>query len=150
MEQEMWKGVKGWEEFYEVSNTGKVRSLERTITDRNKSKVGKPFVRNRVFKAKELRAYDVSEMGHMAIGLFKNGRGNTQLIHRLVAEAFIPNPNDYPVVDHIDGNPRNNNMKNLRWATWEHNNRNTPYIRYLQSLLQKHSIKYEDQYEFTG
>lgn len=146
--KEEWRSISGWEDYYEVSNTGKVRSKERIINDKNFSKSGKPFTRKRVFKSKELVGSKVSECGHTSVGLFRNGRCTSQLIHRLVAEAFIPNDNGYPVVDHIDGNPTNNNVTNLRWADWSHNNRNTPYIRYLQSLLNAHSIQYEDQYEF--
>lgn len=145
---EIWKSINEWEEFYEVSNTGKVRSKERIIQDKNFSKSGNAFIRRRVFKAKELTGTKVSEHGHLSVGLFKNGRAKTNLIHRLVAEAFIPNPNNYPVVDHIDGNPTNNAVENLRWADWTHNNRNTPYIRYLISILESNNIQYKDQYEF--
>jgi len=91
---------------------------------------------------------DVSGKGHMSVGLYKSGKGETKLIHRLVAEHFIENPNRYPLVDHIDGNPSNNASKNLRWADFEHNNRNTPYVRYLQTLPDTNNIRYEDQYEF--
>ncbi len=146
--QEDWKPIVGWEDFYEVSNTGKVRSKERIVEDKNFSKIGKPFVRRRVYKSKELVGSRVSKEGHTSVGLFRNGRSKTHLIHRLVAEAFIPNHNNYPVVDHIDGNPTNNRMDNLRWADWKHNNRNTPYIRYLQSILDSHNIKYKDQYQY--
>jgi hypothetical protein len=148
--KELWKPIQNWEDYYEVSNTGKIRSKERVIIDNNFSKSGKPFQRKRTFKSKELVGVEVSEYGHKSVGLYRNGRSSTQLIHRLVAEAFIPNPNNYPVVDHIDGNPNNNTVQNLRWANWEHNNRNTPYIRYLQSLLDTNSIQYEDQYEFQN
>ncbi len=148
--QEEWKPIPEWEDYYEVSNTGKVRSKERVIQDKNFSKSGKPFIRKRVFKSKELVGSKVSEEGHTTVGLFRNGRCSSHLIHRLVAQAFIPNNNNYPVVDHIDGNPKNNHVSNLRWADWIHNNRNTPYIRYLQALLNTHSISYEDQYEFES
>jgi hypothetical protein len=148
--QEEWKAIPGWEDYYEVANTGKVRSKERVIRDKNFSKSGKPFIRERVFKSKELIGAKVSEDGHTSVGLYRNGRGSSQLIHRLVAQAFIPNHNNYPVVDHIDGNPKNNHVSNLRWADWIHNNRNTPYIRYLQSVINTHSICYKDQYEFES
>jgi len=145
---EIWKPLKNWEDYYEVSNTGKIRSKERIIQDKNFSKNGNKFVRKRTFKSKELLGVEVNDKGHLSVGLYKNGRGSSQLIHRLIAEAFIPNPNNYPLVDHIDGNCKNNKLENLRWANWEHNNSNTPYVRYLQTVLEKNNIRYEGQYEY--
>lgn len=146
--KEIWKPIKEWEEYYEVSNTGKIRSKQRVIQDKNLSKAGTPFVRKRVFKSKELAGIEVCDKGHLSVGLYKNGRGTTCLIHRIVAEAFLPNPNNYPVVDHIDGNAKNNRLDNLRWADYYHNNANTPYVRYLQSMLEKNNIRYEGQYDY--
>jgi len=146
---ETWKPIDGLEDYYEVSTTGKVRSKERFIEDKNFSKSGKPFIRKRMFRAKEIKAFKVNDFGHLSVGLFKNGKAKTRpLVHRLVAEAFIPNPNNYPIVDHIDGDPANNRVENLRWADWKHNNRNTPYMRYLISVLESNNIHYKDQYEF--
>lgn len=54
--------------------------------------------------------------------MWKNGKGKDYLAHRLVAEAFIPNPDNKPTVNHIDGNPRNNYVENLEWATYRENN----------------------------
>ena len=85
--KELWKPIQNWEDYYEVSNTGKIRSKERVIIDNNFSKSGKPFQRKRTFKSKELVGVEVSEYGHKSVGLYRNGRSSTQLIHRLVAEA---------------------------------------------------------------
>lgn len=60
-------------------------------------------------------------MGYPIIGLSKNGKSRTKTIHRLVAETFIPNPNDYRVINHIDCNKTNNNVNNLEWCTQKHN-----------------------------
>lgn len=62
--------------------------------------------------------------GYLIIGLVKDGKQKIFLIHRLVAIAFIENPNDYKFVDHIDNNRTNNNVSNLRWCTSSENNKN--------------------------
>ena len=144
-----WKPVVGWEGLYEVSDHGDVRSVERIVEDKNFSKAGKEFVRRRVYKSVELKQADTWKMGHRSVGLYNNQRRKRFLVHRLVAEAFIPNPNGLPVVDHIDGDPANNNLSNLRWASWGTNNNNIPYTRYLRELLEKHNIEYlsEEDYE---
>lgn len=91
---EYWKFVYGYPHLI-VSNTGKVRSL---IYDREI----KPFVSNR---------------GYQRVALCKDKTIKTVSVHRLVAEAFIPNPNGYDTVDHIDGNKLNNNVNNLQWIS---------------------------------
>ena len=68
--------------------------------------------------------------GYLRVGLYKNGEVKFFLIHRLVAAAFLPNPNNWPVVNHKDGNPSNNNVNNLEWCTQEYNtNYNSPTTR---------------------
>ena len=62
--------------------------------------------------------------GYLIVGLCKNKKNYTKRIHRLVGEAFIPNPNGKPLIDHIDRNRQNNNVKNLRWATQSENLQN--------------------------
>lgn len=91
---EYWKFVYGYPHLI-VSNTGKVRSL---LLDREI----KPFISNR---------------GYQRVALCKDGKNKTVHVHRLVAEAFVPNPNGYDTVDHIDGNKLNNNADNLQWLS---------------------------------
>ena len=59
--------------------------------------------------------------GYLRVGLSHEGKQKQHLIHRLVAQAFLPNPNNLPVVNHKDGNPSNNNVSNLEWCTQEYN-----------------------------
>jgi hypothetical protein len=147
--EEIWKPVNGFEDYYEVSNYGKLRSKDRIIYDKNFSKNKKQFLRKRSFKGKELKLIPVCDSGHLAVNFYKNGRSNgSKLIHRIVAEHFIPNPNKYPIVDHIDGNPKNNIVSNLRWSNFFINNANTPYVRYLQTLLNKNGIEFKNQEEY--
>lgn len=97
MECEVWKDVKGYEGLYKVSNTGKVKSFQR-----NREK----FLSDKYY-----------ENGYLRASLSKNKEKKKVLIHRLVAETFIPNPENKPEVNHIDGNKKNNNASNLEWCT---------------------------------
>jgi len=146
--EEIWVNVVGFDD-YEVSNTGKIRSKTRIIQDKNFSKSGKPFIRKRTFLGKELKAGPVGDFGHLSIAFYKNGRSQgSKLVHRVVAEAFIPNPSNLPIVDHIDGNASNNHVTNLRWSNYFENNANTPYVRYLQNILNTNNINFKSQKEY--
>lgn len=107
--EEIWRDIKGYEGKYQVSNLGRVKSLERT--DNNNHKV----------KEKELKIISDKDQ-YSIINLYQNGKNKTCRIHRLVASAFIPNPNNYPVINHKDENRTNNRIDNLEWCTSKHNN----------------------------
>lgn len=107
-EQEIWKDVIGYEGQYQVSNKGNVRSLDRIDNIGRKQ-------RGRTLKPSN------NKDGYLHVGLSKNGTSKHKLIHRLVAEAFIPNPNNYPEINHIDEDKVNNNVKNIEWCTREYN-----------------------------
>ena len=110
---EVWKDILGFEGLYQVSNKGNVKSVSRTVIDKNgrsipiKSRVLKPAYRKRG--------------GYGSIVLRKGGKSYPKTLHRLVAQAFIPNPNNYPCVNHIDEDTSNNNASNLEWCTWKYN-----------------------------
>ena len=98
---EEWKVIKGFENYL-VSNLGRVKnsSTERIL---------KPGTHHK---------------GYLFVGLSKNGKGRSEKIHRLVAKAFVKNPDNLPVVDHIDRDRKNNKASNLRWSTHSANTRN--------------------------
>ena len=119
---ELWKDVIGFEDYYQVSNFGNIRSKDRVIFDKNFSKSGKPFDRKRTFNGKVLKSNKVCDSGHLSVAFYKNGRSQgSRLIHRVVAEHFIQNPLNLPIVDHIDWNPKNNNVDNLEWVDYDEN-----------------------------
>lgn len=115
---ETWKPVKGFEGLYEVSNKGNVRSLDRYVMNGN---------RCCLLKGKPKKAYPHSN-GYLMADLFKNGQGTHYLIHRLVAETFIPNPKNLPCIDHINTIKTDNRVENLRWCSHKEN-MNNPLTR---------------------
>lgn len=98
-----WKPIKDYEDLYMVSNTGLIKSLHW-----GKEKLLKQVIRNNNYP-------------YYFVGLLKNGKRKYFAIHRLVAMMFIPNPNNYEQVDHLDGNKLNNNVENLEWVTPKEN-----------------------------
>lgn len=99
--KEEWKEIKGFEGAYLVSNMGQVMSLLRPGTQH---------------KEPVLRSLSLTHDGYVKIRLIGNGKDVTARIHRLVAEAFIPNPEGKETVNHKDGNKQNNSVDNLEWA----------------------------------
>ena len=96
--KEVWKDIQDYEGLYQVSNLGRVRN-------RSKKVMKQTVVRN----------------GYKRISLYKNGKYNHLLVHRLVARAFLPNPDNLPQINHKDENPRNNSINNLEWCTSKYN-----------------------------
>ena len=109
---EIWKEIKGYEGLYEVSSLGKVRSLDRTVLYKNGQ--------IHIHKGK-LLVPGVSKLGYMQVCLCRNGEMKHPLIHRLVAETFLPNPENLPQINHKDENPSNNVLENLEWCSVEYN-----------------------------
>lgn len=100
---EIWKPVVGFEGLYEVSNFGRVRSLKRNTTS------GK------------IMTNEVNHKGYCRVTLTKNNKWKHFSVHRLVAEAFIQNPQNKSQINHIDGNKSNNSVENLEWCTASEN-----------------------------
>ena len=128
--REVWKDVIDYEGLYRISNLGGVRSCNKIRYQYN------PNV-SRIISAtltgKLMRSHP-NKRGYLSIKLRKNGKCNFHSIHRLVAKAFIPNPENKPNINHIDFNQLNNNKDNLEWCTQRenvqhaimHDRRNTP------------------------
>lgn len=108
---EQWRPIAGWEGLYEVSSLGRVRSFVRYYDIINKRGIPMHFKRGgKVIKGK------VMPNGYIMVRLHKDGEETNALAHRLVAQAFIPNPENLPEVNHKDRNTANNNVSNLEWC----------------------------------
>lgn len=113
---ETWKTIKDWEGLYEVSNLGRVKSLRRNI----------------ILKPRP------NKTGYIRVMLCNDNKRKELFIHKLVAEAFIPNPENKPQVDHLNTNILDNNVNNLRWCTQSENIRNPiTYERQAKSRYKK-------------
>lgn len=112
---EIWKPVVGFEGYLEVSDKGRVRSLDRTITVKGGNRTYKKPCKGK------MKSMNINpQTGYYQIGV---SHGKHLTVHRLVAEAFIENPEGKPTVNHKDGNKLNNCVENLEWATYAENDR---------------------------
>lgn len=109
--REIWKPVKVFEGLYEVSNLGVLKRLSTALS-----------VGTGNYPRKErIATISQNNKGYLKCDLWKNGKRYQKLVHRLVAQAFVPNPNNYPVVNHKDENKENNSADNLEWCNQKYN-----------------------------
>ena len=111
--KEIWRDVVGYEGLYQVSNLGRVKSLGRFVVNPVTSK-------GYMWKPEKILRPCKHSKGYLLVGLHKDGYLKTA-VHRLVALAFIPNPQNLPQIDHINADKTNNNVNNLRWVTAKQN-----------------------------
>ena len=104
MDNEIWRYIPEYEALYQVSNIGRIKSLHKQVSEK--------VLNNQLSN------------GYLTVGLSKNGKTKYFKVHRLVALAFIPNPDNKRDIDHIDLNKINNNVNNLRWSSRSENNIN--------------------------
>lgn len=127
--QEIWLPIAGYEGAYEVSNFGNVRSLDRKIETSNRW--GQTIAR--LSKGRILKTSPDKD-GYTTVGLFVNGKGSTQRIHKLVAQAFLGDrPKNFDI-NHIDGNKANNHISNLEYCTKSQNSKHAFKIGLRQTL----------------
>ena len=109
--EEIWKDIKDYEDLYQVSNLGRVKSIRRKVNNN----------RGIMIRQEKILTPEITKHGYLRIKLFKNNKGKRILIHRLVAETFISNPENKPQVNHIDFNRANNKVDNLEWVSASEN-----------------------------
>ncbi len=105
---EIWKDIENYEGYYQVSNMGRIRSVRRILCD-GKTREGTI-----------IKAFP-DAFGYIRVRLYMNGKSQRFMVHRLVATAFVDNPNGYPILNHKDENKSNNQATNLEWCTQKYN-----------------------------
>lgn len=95
----MWKDINNFEGIYQINEHGEIKNI----------------------KTNKFRKLSIKKNGYVYVDLYKTGKGKWYRVHRLVAEAFIPNPNNLPYVMHLDNNKENNSVDNLKWGTVSEN-----------------------------
>lgn len=109
---EEWKTIEGFENCYEISNLGRVKSLQRKAKKRNGQEI--------IIWEKILKPHKDTK-GYLQVELKKEFKRKICVIHRLVAKAFIPNPKNKPQVNHINGIKTDNRVENLEWCSGSEN-----------------------------
>ena len=115
VEEKLRKPIRDFEGYYEVDADGNIYSVKRAITIEDHGKTyQKPVAEKKLAVCK-------CNNGYVSVGLYKKGKGTHRWVHRIVAEAFIPNPHNYPCANHKDEDKTNNSASNLEWCTYSYN-----------------------------
>ena len=122
---EIWKDIKGYEGIYQVSDQGRIKALARTITCKREC----DSIPMSYYKKEQILQGRKDKDGYIVVSL----SGKQRRVHQIVAETFIPNPDNKPVADHINTIPHDNRVSNLRWVTLKENS-NNPLTKLHQSL----------------
>jgi hypothetical protein len=146
MEGEIWKDIESYDGYYQISNFGRVKSLNREIirSDGKKNK----------YKGRILKSH-ISKRGYYIVDIHINNLRKTYNIHRLIAINFISNPSNKKQVNHIDSNPLNNSINNLEWVNNLENtcHRSKKYkysSKYIGVGWDKYNNKWKCQIYFNG
>lgn len=136
---EIWKDIEGYEGLYQVSNLGRVRSLERF-------NVNSGVYQNRVRVLKQSH----NRRGYKTVTLIKRKARKTVTVHRLVAKAFLENPKMLPQVNHKDENKENNAVGNLEWCDNRYNYSYGTRVERVTKKLQKPILQFDENGNFIN
>lgn len=145
MIEEIWKDIDGYEGQYQISSYGRCRSCDRYVFHKNRwGGTASYFYKSTVMKLSK------NNRGYITVRLSRDNNAKTYLIHRLVAQAFIPNPNNLSEVNHKDENKQNNHVDNLEWCTRVFNNTYGKLNKDGRRQSRKHLMKRVGQFTLDG
>ena len=137
MKEEIWKPIKGYEGYYEVSSHGTIRSVDRVVKKKNRGDSYSMVL----LRGRNMQPGDNGH-GYKFLYLKKNGTSKRVYVHRVVAEAFIHKIDGKDYINHIDGNKSNNIVDNLEWCTIRENNDHKMYVlKHFTSTKGKNNFK---------
>lgn len=134
--EEIWRPIKGYEGYYEASNMGNIRSVDRIIL----STANKLHTEHKQFRKGRLLKQGIGRKGYKLIVLQKDGKKHTMYTHRIIAATFIENLENKPCIDHINGIHIDNRAENLRWCTQKENINNPNTINKNIEILRQNNI----------
>ena len=143
IEGEIWKDIKGYEGLYQVSNMGRVKGIERYVKTKN------GIVRHKKEKILKQGISSRLQRKSLTVILSREGVQKTFSVHRLIAIAFIPNPENKPQVNHINENPLDNRLTNLEWVTAKENANHGTRNERMGKAHQKPVLQYNLQGELV-
>lgn len=145
-EGEVWKDILGYESLYAVSNYGRIKSLKRIIPCK-----GKANSSSYVVVHEKIKSFGDNGHGYIIVSLCKSNKSKMFYVHRLVAQAFIPNPLNLPTINHKDENKANNSVSNLEWCSFQYNNLyGTARQRTRKTRIEKGLNRSIDMYDMNG
>lgn len=136
--EEIWKAIVGYENFYEVSSMGRIRAIGTTNRE--------GYCR---YKTPKILSGGIDKDGYVIIVLCNGSTHRTKRVHRIVANHFIPNPDNLPCINHRDENKRNNSIENLEWCTTKYNDNYGSHNTNLSKSLRNHPLKSKPVIQLT-
>lgn len=130
IEGEIWKDIKGYEGLYQISNKGRIKALEKISTIKSNNS----FNGSKRVWSEHILQSQLQKDGYIKACLYKDNKRKTVKVHRLVAEAFIDNPDNLPLVNHKDECKSNNNVENLEWCDYSYNVQYSAHKRCIKIL----------------
>ena len=120
--EEIWKPIRGYEGYYEISNLGRIKAVDRIVKQGNHT----------IHRQSCIKSQYISKKGYPAVTLCRDRKSVMKYVHKLLAEAFIPNPENKLFVDHINTDKLDCRLENLKWVTAEENSNNKLTLLHLK------------------